>query len=291
MNKKYVSLAVGLVTAASLAAALPASAQTMGGDQGGGPGFQGAQGGGFQENGNQGGQMREAMKPAVFGTVASVSGDTLTVTGRGGSGRERPSATSTPSAAPAAVTYTVDATNATVFKDNATSSISAIAVGDTVMAEGTLTGTNLAATSVRDGVKEMRRGGDENGAPEGGWASTTPAFTGNGEPVTAGAVTAISGSTITITNKSNVTYTIDASSARIVSGQNSAATIANVAVGDSIMVQGTVSGTSVTATTVIDQAKPADAPSDADASSTPKRGMMRDFFGGIGSFFGHLFGF
>ena len=84
------------------------------------------------------------MKPAVFGTVASVSGNIITVTS---THRMRPTPTtgSTPSTttAPVTTTYTVDATNATITKNNVAGTISSIAVGDTIMAQGTLTGTNL----------------------------------------------------------------------------------------------------------------------------------------------------
>ncbi len=205
-----------------------------------------------------------AMKPGVFGTVSAINGDTLTVTGRGGFGGPRPmttgGTTSVAPTAPTPVTYTVDATNATVKKNNATSTLSAIVVGDTVMAQGTLTGTNLVATMIRDGVVPTTRSANgAPGKPGQNWASSTPAFAGNGEPVTAGDVTAVSGTTVTITNKSNVTYTIDASNAKVVSGQNNTATVSNIAVGDSIVVQGAVDGNSVIATTIIDQAKPANA--------------------------------
>ena len=72
----------------SLAVVLPAFAQGMPG------GFGGRFGGG----------MRGGMPPGVFGAVASISGNTLTVTQR-----MRPNATTTP------VTYTVDAANAHRF--------------------------------------------------------------------------------------------------------------------------------------------------------------------------------
>ena len=57
---------------------------------------------------------------------------------------------------------------------------------------------------------------------------------------------------MTVTNKSNVTYTVDATNAKIVQGQNTIA-VSNVAVGDSVVVQGTVNGNSITASSVIDQ--------------------------------------
>lgn len=82
-----------------------------------------------------------------------------------------------------------------------------------------------------------------------------PGFMGMNKPAAVGTVTAISGSTITINGKDNITYTIDAASAKISQGFGASATtltIADIKVGDSIVVQGTVAGTSVTATTIMD---------------------------------------
>jgi len=207
--------------------------------------------------------QRSGMKPGVVGTVASVSGTTLTVTSKAG-----------PSGTPAAATYTVDASNATVTKNGTTSSVSAIATGDTVMVQGTVSGTSVTATSIRDGVMQ---------APK-------PVITGNGEPVIGGAVTAISASTLTVTNKSNITYSVDATSATIQKG-NAASTLSSVAVGDNVVVQGTVSGTSVTATSVIDQGAAGNGAGAPGNQPGGPKGPMGGFFGAIGGLFQHLFGF
>src|ERR1039458_9136111 len=100
--KKNISLIAGLAALGSLALAIPAFAQTGSG---------GAQGG-F-------GRMRGGQPPAVMGTVSAISGNTLTVAGRQGFG-----STAT------AITYSVDATNATVTKNNAASTVSGISLGD-----------------------------------------------------------------------------------------------------------------------------------------------------------------
>ncbi len=212
------------------------------------------------------GGMRRA--PGVFGTVASVSGDTITVTSK----RFGPNSSSaTPT------TYTVDATNATVTKNNAASSVSAIVVGDTVMVQGTVSGTSVAATKINDGVMTGMKG-----------MGAGATITGNGEPVIGGGVTAVSGTTLTVTNKSNVTYSVDASSATVIKG-NATSSVSAIAVGDNVVVQGTVNGTSVVASSVIDQGTiPA-------SSNTSTQGGARGFMGGIvrgiGGFFQHLFGF
>lgn len=206
------------------------------------------------------GMMQRA--PGVFGTVASVNGNTITVTSKGFG----QNATAT--------TYTVDATNATVTKAGAASSVSAIAVGDTVMVQGTVSGTSVTATKINDGVMMMGKGGAGAGMP---------AITGNGEPVVAGTVTAINGNSVTITNKSSVTYTIDVTSAKITKQGVTSPTISNVSVGDQVVVQGTVNGNAVTATTLVDQGAAGGTSNGAPAHT--------GFLGAIGGFFSKLFGF
>ncbi len=97
--------------------------------------------------------------------------------------------------------------------------------------------------------------------PDGGhWGgemgSTTPAVIGK--------VVSISGTTLTVTgrsaNNATTTYTVDASAAKIMKGKQTAtstpATISNVAVGDNVVVIGTLSGTSITAKVIIDGLPP-----------------------------------
>jgi hypothetical protein len=192
----------------------------------------------------------------VGGTVASINGTTLTVTSNAVNGGT-------------VTTYTVDASKATVTKSGATSSVSDISVGDTVMIQGTVSGTSVTATTIRDGVVQPQT-----------------AIQGNGQPVTAGSVTSISGNIITITNKSNITYTVDATNAKFSIKGVTSPTISNIAVGDNLTVQGTVSGTSVTASSVIDQ-KPVASNNTNKTASNPVTG----FIGGITNFFKHLFGF
>ncbi len=218
--------------------------------------------------------------PGVFGTVASISGNTLTVTSKGFG----PNATAT--------TYTVDATNATVTKTNAASTVSVIAVGDMVAVQGTVSGTNVTATTIHDGMMRMMRGEHDGmfgkgahsaSSTPGGTASQFPA--GNGQPVIGGAVTAITGNSLTVTNKSNVTYTIDATSAKVSKASVTGATVSSISVGDNVVIQGTINGTAVTASSVIDQGT---APSSTGTTPPAHRG---GFMGAVGGFFSHLFGF
>ena len=212
-------------------------------------------------------------RPAVVGTVASISGNTLTVTAKAW---QRGSSTTT------ATTYSVDATNATVTKSGASSTVSAIAVGDMIFVQGTVSGTSVTATKIYDGL--MGRMGMPGKKPDMNVASHTPAIIGNGQPVIGGSVTAISGNSLTVTNKSNVTYTVDVTSATVTKTGVTGATISNIVVGDNVVIQGAVNGTSIIASSVIDQVAP------SSTSNGTKR-PMGGFFGAIGGFFSHLFGF
>jgi hypothetical protein len=273
---KYLPWVVGAAAVLGLAAVVPVFAAT-------GPTGSGMAGG--WGGGHFGGMMGPRMAPGVFGTVSAidVNGDvnTLTVTQM-----QRPNATTTPPV------YTVDATGATVTKNGTSSTASAIAVGDKVMVQGTVSGTNVTATAIRDGMGPMMggRGGFMGKGMGHGSTSSTPKVSpiqGNGEPVVGGKITAISGDSLTVTNASNVTYTIDVTSANIVKG-GATTTVASLAVGDSVVAQGTVNGTSVTASSVIDQGG---APSASGSTGTTAPSSNPGFFGSIGNFFKHIFGF
>ena len=144
--------------------------------------------------------------------------------------------------------YTVDASSAALLKGmgkgtTATIAITDIKTGDRIFAIGTLSGTNVSATSVRDlGQIPMR-----NNKPP------SNMFTGT--------VTAVGSSTITASGWNKTAYTINAGTAKLTKGMGKdAATIAlsDIKVGDRISAVGAVSGTTVAATSVRDlgQAKP-----------------------------------
>lgn len=172
----------------------------------------------------------------VMGTVTAVNGSTISVTGKDGG------------------TYTIDAAGSSVEKyangSSSTVDASSIAVGDTVMVNGSITTATMTAKSIRDGFPE----------------STPPAAVGK--------VTAVNGTTITLSGMARpatkgaapvaTTYTIDASSATITKlsaptakgAKPTEATISasNIAVGDMLMVEGTANGSSITATSITDDA-------------------------------------
>jgi hypothetical protein len=183
----------------------------------------------------QSNNQQRGTPPAAFGSVTAVSGNTITVT-------DKRSGT----------TYTVDASSATVEKmsapskdsisstppatppTQATISVSDIAIGDNVMVQGTVSGTTITATKIMDGMMMGGPGG----------------FRGHGPQGTNGTVSAVSGNTITLTGKDGTTYTIDAASASV--KKISTVAVSDIAVGDKLQVQGQTSGTTVTATNIMD---------------------------------------
>jgi hypothetical protein len=286
-----ISWVAAIGVAASLAMIMPAFAQTA-------PATQSS--GAWAAAGHSG--MRGGMTSGVSGTVSAVNGDTVTVTAAARSARPMPEQASTSVSTQTVVAgtvYAVDTTNAKIYKGSATTtvSVSDIVAGDTVMVQGKVSGTNVVATVIRDGVNGTM--GGRSGMPGKGFghsasstSSTTSIIQGNGEPVVGGSVTAVSGTTLTVTNTSNVTYTINAAGATVVV-KGASSTLSNVAVGDNVIVQGMVNGNSVTASSIIDQgAKVANASSTNGQSHGGGIGAgLGGFFGAIGGFFQHLFGF
>ena len=269
MKNKIVSLAVIVSVLAGLGLSTFSYAQT--------PGQIGSEGASMHWGGVNGQHMQGV--PGIAGTVSAINGTTLTVASMGRGFGFGKMGSSTPATAEAATTYTVDASNATVTNNRAASTLSSIAVGNFVMISGTVSGTSITATKINFSTTnpgmENRNGGPKNAS------STANMIQGNGEPIVGGTVSAISGTSITITNKGSASYTIDASGATVTKGDQ-ASSVSNIAVGDSILVQGTINGTSVTAATITDQSK---AP---NANGKP---AAKGFFGAIGSFFSRLFGF
>jgi hypothetical protein len=203
----------------------------------------------------------EKTDPNVIGKVSAINGNILTVISKQGFNKAEPKTT---------VTLTVDATSAKLLRGNKVIALTDIAIGDNIIIQGTITGTNVVATVIHDGkVGNGKNDGDNNQA--------LLQIEGNGQPIVAGTVSTITGSTITITND-KVTYTIDATNAKIIQGKN-IILISGVKTGDNIIVQGTVNGTSVVASTIIDRV----------IAGSPK--AKAGFFGSVGQFFRRLFGF
>lgn len=201
-------------------------------------------------------------QPVVSGTVLAINGNTITISGKLMMASRQNSDNST---ANTTTIFTIDATNAKITKNGATILVTGITIGDKVTAQGVLTGTNIVAVIIRDGQGNQ---GERD--------------SGKINPVVVGKVSAINGNVLTVVSKQG-TYTVDATNAKLLRG-NTTITLSNIAIGDNVIVQGTVNGTSVVASTVIDQGKPANT---IGNNSGKKMGL----FGPIRQFFTRLFGF
>ena len=284
-TKKFVSAFALLLILASVGVASHASAETNDGAA-----IQGQNqipAGMMHKGPGELGRMGQGMRPAAFGTVTAISGNTITITSQQFK-RNTEQTTNTTPPAPTTTIYTIDATNAKVNVKGTASSVSAITVGDKIMVVGTTTGTNITATMINDSVTmggPGMMGRDGQGKPTG----SMPAIPqGNGQPIVGGTVSAISGNSITITNSSGTAYTVDATSAKVTSKGNAASTVSNIAVGDSVLVQGSVNGQSVVASYIMDNGQ---APVTTVGQTTSAPQSHTGFFGTIGGFFKHMFGF
>lgn len=174
-------------------------------------------------------------RPAVIGSISSISGTTITVVSKG----PRNGSLGT------TASYTVDVSSAKILKAAAgaapvESSVSALSVGDMVAVQGTISGTTVTATEVVDGV---RFGAGHGRGPGQGM-----------DEGAIGTVTAINGSTITLTNKGGKVYTVDASAAKI--GKIQTIQLGDIKVGDTLGVRGSMSGTSISAKEIMDGIPP-----------------------------------
>lgn len=202
------------------------------------------------------GRMFGAIMPnraqRLSGTITAKNGTTLTITADQNHGGG---------------TFTIDATKATITKDGASATIDSFTIGDTVWATGTESGTTMTATTISNKPAQMqgfdRRNGDkgdrgrmmsnEHGM-RGGMMTPGPGGPGGRGGGVMGTVTAINGTTITITGQDGKTHTINAGGAtvqRMVQG-----TLSDVAVGHMIGVHGTASGTTITAQQIMDGITP-----------------------------------
>ena len=143
----------------------------------------------------------------------------------------------------ATTTYTVNTTNSTVFmKDGSLDSLNDLAAGQSALVTGTLdTTTNIiTATGVNVFTSSMH---------------TFPRT-----PMTrvTGTVQSVSGTSLTVLNNKNVAYTVDITNAKINSWNKKGAALADIQVGDRVMIAGpqvAAGVTNITATTIFDLAK------------------------------------
>lgn len=110
------------------------------------------------------------------------------------------------------------------------------------------------------------------------------------KPVVVGTVSAISGNTLTVSDNKNIVYTVDVASAKITKKfgmTTQTLTIADVKIGDKVVVNGTVAGTAVTATAVFDGANGKSEAGEREKgfSATTTRGIFGKVTGVNGSTF------
>ncbi len=193
----------------------------------------------------------------TMGKITAIDGTTITMTSEKRSEPDKNKKTTL-----VAITYTVDASKAKVTGNGSDKTISDLKVSDNILVQGTVSGKTITAKMINYNAVNA---------------------VGNGQPVVVGNVTVISGTTITINNPSNVTYTVDASKAKFVLAGIKDATISNVAVGDRLIIQGATNGNSITASSIINQK--------IKTENKGKQGFFGSMMGNIGGFFKHLFGF
>lgn len=126
----------------------------------------------------------------------------------------------------------------------------------------------------------------------------------SGEPIVAGKVLTINNNVLAITNEGKIAYNINFSRAIIVKG-NVGTSAADIAVGDYLLVQGTVNGAAVAASLIIDQSIVGGTASSTGSQTISSQTIgtqtieiqpepeiaTNDVWGSIGGFFLNLFSF
>ena len=194
------------------------------------------------------------------GTIASIDGTTLSLTATSQDGTTS--------------TMKVTTTGDTTYTETVTGQVSDIAVGDNVVVIGTTSGSGVAATAITD-RGTLQAGGfgggfpgggygppngappqGANGAPNGSFPGGSVPAGGNGGPggpngggFTAGQVASVDGSTITVTAQDGSAVKVTTTSSTTVSVTKQIS-LSDLAVGDTVRVNGTVDGTTVAATSI-----------------------------------------
>ncbi|MGZ4729442.1 MAG: DUF5666 domain-containing protein, partial [Acidimicrobiales bacterium] len=206
-------------------------------------------------NGQADGPGGRGFGRGTAGTIASIDGSSLTISGADGATTE------------------VVTDDATVVSRSVTIGLGDIAVGDQITVMGTTTGTDVAAERIIDNGTETEPGAGafgpraNSGQPPAD--GQTPPTDQSGNPVTPpsggqfpgqggnrpggfvrGQVTAVSGSTLTVSSQEGTTYTVTVSSTTTVT-RTQTATMADLKVGDQVSVIGQAgSDGTVTATRI-----------------------------------------
>jgi len=176
----------------------------------------------------------------IAGVVTAVNGSDLTVT------------VGEASSAVAAITnYTVNASTAKILRSGTTTTLSSIQISDKVAVIGTVSGTNITAKLIIDGIlphttgpPAWKKGGHAGSITGRSFASSTRPFV---RPTAFGSVSAItSGSSFTLaqrTKTGTTTMTIDTDSSTTFREGTTTASFSNLAVGNLVAVTGTTTST------------------------------------------------
>jgi hypothetical protein len=172
-------------------------------------------------------------RPGAFGTISAIDGSTLTV-----KDMSRQS-------------VKVVTTSSTTVTKTATVDLSDVKVGDHVVVEGSGSSSNIAATQVHDdGAADDSSGNQQLGGPGGPAGTGTNSATATGAFVT-GTVTSVDGSTLNVKDANGDSVTVAISSSTKIT-KDETVDVAALAVGDDVMVSGTASNGTITATRIRD---------------------------------------
>jgi hypothetical protein len=195
-------------------------------------------------------------QPGVSGTITAIDGTNITITGKDSTVY----VVDTASAKYVKITDPVVTTTATAGTERPKPTVTDITladlkVGDTLMVRGSVSGTQVTATEVTVGT--FTRGAGGIGGHMGGNHDHAPDGTARTKPAAAGIIQTVDGNTVTVKDRNNTVYTVDASSAKILKDSGTrgtapiAGTVADLTVGNMLMAQGTVNGTTVIATEIM----------------------------------------
>ncbi|MDD5318319.1 MAG: DUF5666 domain-containing protein [Candidatus Pacebacteria bacterium] len=172
--------------------------------------------------------LGEAGQTGVVGSVTGVSGSTISLVGKFASTTD----------------YIVDAANAKIVKNGSTINVSDIQVNDVLLVRGTVSGTNVAATNIVDGKPGVNH--SENIQHK--------------SNISIGTISAINGASFTLdkwehgttTAATALTVVTDNNTLFKLNGKTATSTggVGNLAIGQRVVVLGSVANNTVTATSV-----------------------------------------
>lgn len=209
--------------------------------------------GGWNDNDKKDGMDIRSNNRLTAGTVTAINGSTITIK----SDRDN-------------TTYAVVADGAKIYQGSSAKTVADIKIGDTILVDGSISGTSILA------IRILNTDRDKNIPDNNEWKNFKSGIVGE--------VTAVNGNILTVSAKSGTSYTVNTSGAKLQKEQGVAINLSDIKVGDSVLIQGSVSGTTVTASNVFDV--------EATAQKIEDRkdnGNHYGFFHRLGLWFGGIF--